>query len=218
DAHLQQSMTAKSRYDVRRAFRNVERSQAFHLTDVTRETLDRDLDALLRVWDARWGKGSQRVLRIYRHMFRRAFYDGTLWLRIAWDGDEPMAVLSAFVDPVRRTLYQHIMALNSKFAKRSPGRALVGYTIRDAIKRGITTYDFLLGDEEYKYSFGAEKRHAASSVVVRRSLRASMGEILIRVRDLFTLLRRLMRRGMSACRTRLTGRGSTTAAGDTPSH
>ena len=193
-------MSSKGRYDVRRAFRNVERAADFRLTEPSRADLDEHLDALLSVWDARWGKGNEQATATYRHVFRRSFDDSTLWLRVVWDASEPMAVLAAFVDQGKRILYQHIMAFNRKFNKRSPGRALVGYSIRDAIDRGIATYDFLLGDEEYKYSFGAKKRSARSAVVIRRSLRGTIGDLLLRLRALLTRQRKRLRRVLSSVR------------------
>jgi CelD/BcsL family acetyltransferase involved in cellulose biosynthesis len=43
-----------------------------------------------------------------------------------------------------------------RFANLSPGNVLVAYTIQDAIRLGRTRYDFLRGDEIYKFRFGAQ--------------------------------------------------------------
>jgi CelD/BcsL family acetyltransferase involved in cellulose biosynthesis len=37
----------------------------------------------------------------------------------------------------------------------SPGVVLIARTIEDAITRGFRRYDFLRGEEPYKYGFGA---------------------------------------------------------------
>lgn len=42
-----------------------------------------------------------------------------------------------------------------QFANLSPGNVLTAYTIQDAIRLGRTRYDFLRGDEVYKFRFGA---------------------------------------------------------------
>ncbi len=44
----------------------------------------------------------------------------------------------------------------SLFAHLSPGNVLTSYTIQHAIELGRSRYDFLRGDEEYKFRFGAE--------------------------------------------------------------
>lgn len=43
----------------------------------------------------------------------------------------------------------------AQFAALSPGIVLVGYCIEHAIQLGRTRFDFLRGDEEYKFRFGA---------------------------------------------------------------
>jgi CelD/BcsL family acetyltransferase involved in cellulose biosynthesis len=43
-----------------------------------------------------------------------------------------------------------------QFAHLSPGNVLTSYTIQEAIRLGRTRYDFLRGDEIYKFRFGAE--------------------------------------------------------------
>lgn len=42
-----------------------------------------------------------------------------------------------------------------QFANLSPGNVLTAYTIQDAIRLGRSRYDFLRGDEVYKFRFGA---------------------------------------------------------------
>ena len=39
-------------------------------------------------------------------------------------------------------------------AKLAPGIVLLAHVIRDAIDRGIAIFDFLRGEEPYKYAFG----------------------------------------------------------------
>ena len=41
------------------------------------------------------------------------------------------------------------------YAELSPGIVLTSYIIEDAIKRGIKVFDFLQGNEVYKYRLGA---------------------------------------------------------------
>ncbi len=46
-----------------------------------------------------------------------------------------------------------------------PGLLLHGFAIRDAIAEGYRIYDFLRGNEAYKYSFGVEERRIRSMLV-----------------------------------------------------
>ena len=53
----------------------------------------------------------------------------------------------------------HIMVYNSgfdyRFSQYSPGWVLLGYLIQNAIENKKRYFDFMRGDEEYKYRFGA---------------------------------------------------------------
>lgn len=53
----------------------------------------------------------------------------------------------------------HILVYNSgfdyRFSQYSPGWVLLGYLIQHAIEAGKISFDFMRGDEEYKYRFGA---------------------------------------------------------------
>jgi CelD/BcsL family acetyltransferase involved in cellulose biosynthesis len=54
-----------------------------------------------------------------------------------------------------------VMVYNSgydpyKYAELSPGIVLLSYCIRHAIEIGKRKFDFMQGDEEYKYRFGGQ--------------------------------------------------------------
>lgn len=55
--------------------------------------------------------------------------------------------------------------LDRKFDKLSPGIVLAGYLLIDAIEKGRSIFDFMRGDEEYKYQFGAQDRFVMRVVV-----------------------------------------------------
>jgi CelD/BcsL family acetyltransferase involved in cellulose biosynthesis len=51
-------------------------------------------------------------------------------------------------------------------AKLAPGIVLLAHVIRDAIERGVPVFDFLRGEESYKYAFGP-KPHDLLRIRVR---------------------------------------------------
>jgi CelD/BcsL family acetyltransferase involved in cellulose biosynthesis len=55
----------------------------------------------------------------------------------------------------------------AQFANLSPGNVLTSYTIQEAIRLGRTRYDFLRGDEIYKFRFGAEAEPVYDLSIVR---------------------------------------------------
>ena len=52
-------------------------------------------------------------------------------------------------------------------AQLSPGWVLLAYVIEYAIASGCSVFDFMQGNEEYKYRFGAED-YKVMRVIVRR--------------------------------------------------
>jgi CelD/BcsL family acetyltransferase involved in cellulose biosynthesis len=55
-------------------------------------------------------------------------------------------------------LWIYNSGLDWKFSEYSPGWVLLAYLIRNAIDAGRTEFDFMRGNEEYKYRFGAVDR------------------------------------------------------------
>ena len=58
----------------------------------------------------------------------------------------------------RDQAYAYLNGFDPAFGRDSPGTALVGHAIRDAVASGCTSFHFLRGQEAYKYAWGAEDR------------------------------------------------------------
>jgi len=72
------------------------------------------------------------------------------------DGDEPVAAAFGFEDTSAYYLYNSAYAPEAGAA--SPGIVLVAELIRQAAERSLGRFDFLKGDEVYKYRLGAVAR------------------------------------------------------------
>ena len=53
-------------------------------------------------------------------------------------------------------------------ARLAPGIVLLAHLIRDAIERGVPVFDFLRGEESYKYDFGPTPEAVSSTSGSRR--------------------------------------------------
>lgn len=56
------------------------------------------------------------------------------------------------------TAYAYLCGYDPDYAFESPGSVLIGHAIETAIGEGCTRFDFLRGDEAYKYDWGAQDR------------------------------------------------------------
>jgi tetratricopeptide (TPR) repeat protein len=103
------------------------------------------------------------------------------------------------MEPRKRTFSFYMTGRDETFEGPPAGVLLHAYSIRHAIERGFVEYDFLRGNEPYKYSFGCKERQIYSIVLETRSGKNLGGGIDPRcVPDLLARATELHRKGKSA--------------------
>jgi len=80
---------------------------------------------------------------------------GWLQLNFLTVGEERVAAYINFVYDNRVLVYNSGLDFE-QYGQLSPGIVLLAYNIQHAIEQGYTTYDFLRGDETYKYRMGGQ--------------------------------------------------------------
>jgi CelD/BcsL family acetyltransferase involved in cellulose biosynthesis len=68
---------------------------------------------------------------------------------------EEKAVAAFFGFKLGRCAYFYLSGFDASFSQVSPGMLVVGHAIERAIEEGCSTFDFLRGQESYKYKWGA---------------------------------------------------------------
>ena len=97
------------------------------------------------------------AMRVQMHKaIQCAFEAGCLNLAFLEINGEKAAAYLSF-DYLNR-LWVYNSGLNRKFNEFSPGWVLLGYLLRWANEKKYEEFDFMRGDEEYKYRFGAVDR------------------------------------------------------------
>lgn len=150
-------LSASRRATVRRKLRTFEQLPGLRRTSIE-EGGSRSLDALLQLWQSRWGFLAPEDLAEYRAVFEACLREGTLWLDLFWQEETPVTGLLAFLDPQRSWFGFYITGFDARYARYSPGTVIVAHALRRALEAGFRTFDFLRGDEPYKRSFGATPR------------------------------------------------------------
>lgn len=162
----------KQRHEIRRKMRRAEESEIpvtwYMVTDPS--TLDSEVDAFIELMENDGDK--ETFLRpSMREFLRRVVhfaYDGG-WLQLAFlevGGQKAAAYLSF---DYQNRIWVYNSGLNRDFQSLSPGWVLLGHLLQWAIEKGRTEFDFMRGDEEYKYRFGAVDRF-----VMRADLRPAL--------------------------------------------
>ena len=151
----------KQRHEIRRKMRRAESSeQSIRWYIVTDEaTLDDEAEAcchLMAQDPAKQAFLTQTMRTQMKTMIHAAFKAG--WLQLAFlevDGRKAAGYLN-FDYGNRIWIYNS--GLDFDFGELSPGWVLLGYLLQWANENGRSEFDFMRGDENYKYKFGGIKR------------------------------------------------------------
>jgi CelD/BcsL family acetyltransferase involved in cellulose biosynthesis len=132
-----------------------------HTTEDAR-ALKTDFDEFVTLHQQRWNGSGQ--LGVFACQTTRAFHEefATLaferrWLFLAFLtlNGKRVAANYGFVHNNEFFYYLSGIQMQGELAKYSLGRILHMYSIAEAIRRGIGTYDFMRGTERYKYDFNS---------------------------------------------------------------
>lgn len=173
EQYLNERLSANTRQKIRRLLRQLDGGGELRIVLADARTIERDVDILLRFWATRWaerkGKRIESLVRNNRITLMRAFASASLLLPVLWKGDTPLGALATFVDERKKSLLFYLSGRDESCNTPPPGLLLHAWSIRHAIVRGFKIYDFLRGNEPYKYSFGAEERHIKCIRISTRS-------------------------------------------------
>jgi CelD/BcsL family acetyltransferase involved in cellulose biosynthesis len=168
------TLSPNNRQKIRRLLRKIDALEGCRITLSDADSFDQNLATLLDFWKIKWtpSKGAERAdeiaLRNYR-MLTRCAENGTLFVPVFWHGDRPVAALATLIDTCKKSLLFFITGRDETYREMPAGYLLHAYSIRRAIAHGFTTYDFLKGDEPYKYRFAPqqERRQRPVSVITK---------------------------------------------------
>jgi CelD/BcsL family acetyltransferase involved in cellulose biosynthesis len=156
DAYLAR-LPGKDRHELRRKIRRAEagrpRIEVGRTADAVSALMDGfiALHRLSKVGKARFM--DEPMEKFFRELGRALADAGLAALWMLWLEDRPAAALFCLEQAGSVSLYNS--GFDPEARAMSPGVVLIARTIEDAIARGFRRYDFLRGEEPYKYGFGA---------------------------------------------------------------
>jgi CelD/BcsL family acetyltransferase involved in cellulose biosynthesis len=156
----------KQRHEVRRKRRRYE-DEVGHLVHEVHHTDGWAIAEFFRLHRLAEGdKGSFMTPR--REKFFRTLLAQEGWrLDVLRAGNEERATACLFSYVDAEGVYLYNSSYDPGLREASPGVAMIGSMIEQACAEGIPRFDFLKGDEVYKFRLGAEPRHLYE-VTVRR--------------------------------------------------
>lgn len=161
--YLACQVSSNTRQKIRRFLRKVDASDRFHIAETTADNLETHIDILLDFWQSRWrehkGEDCNVIMDYVREIIIHCFEYDCLHLPVLWQGERPLGAIANFLDTRKQVVLFVITGRDRTVKTPPPGLVLHAYAIRHAIRHGFKVYDFLRGDEHYKYSFGAKERY-----------------------------------------------------------
>ncbi|MCC6347023.1 MAG: GNAT family N-acetyltransferase [Nitrospirales bacterium] len=162
-AAFRAGLTARSRKRLRYTENNIERAGGACTATATGATRLDFLEALFRLHRAAWEERKEsgvladpRVQAFHREVSAGFLERGWLRLRVLSIAGSISAALYSFA--VRGRLYCYLSGFDPGAAPYSPGKFILWRAIEDSIAEGVREFDFLRGDEEYKYAWGPQNR------------------------------------------------------------
>lgn len=165
-----QMLTKKQRHEIRRKLRRAQEGALWEWRTVrTHDDLDRDLAVFFRLHEASARDKMRFMTPEMEGYFRALAADflqrGYLRLSVFRRDGVDLAAVMAFAYRGRYLLFNS--GYDPAHAAYSPGIAAVVHTMQDAIAEKAVAFDFLSGDEPYKYQFGAANTHTVRVKVTR---------------------------------------------------
>jgi CelD/BcsL family acetyltransferase involved in cellulose biosynthesis len=131
-------------------------------------SLEAETEAFLKLMEGDPAKAGflTGAMRAQMHAtIQAAFHNGWLWMAfLEIDGQKAAGALNF---DYRNRLWGYNSGVDRSFMELSPGWVLLAYTLQWAADHGRAEFDFMRGDEEYKYRFGAMNRQVMRSVIER---------------------------------------------------
>jgi CelD/BcsL family acetyltransferase involved in cellulose biosynthesis len=152
------------RYNFRRRFRNLERLGRVRFTRVETEadraSSLRELVALHQIrWQPRGGSSAfDRPALVDFHDELSALALARGWLRLFTLRLDDVAVAAVYGFRYRDTVSFYQSGFDPRLARASVGLIAVGLSIKAAVEEGAREYDFLHGDEAYKFHWARRTR------------------------------------------------------------
>jgi CelD/BcsL family acetyltransferase involved in cellulose biosynthesis len=160
----------KQRHEIRRKMRRVEENgnvvRWYIVTDASR--LEAEVDAFLDLMagDPDKAKFLTGPMRQQMHLSCRAAFEHG-WLQLAFlevDGQKAAGYLN--FDYLNR-IWVYNSGLDRRFMELSPGWVLLGDLLQWANENQRAEFDFMRGDEDYKYRFGGVDKFVLQAKVTR---------------------------------------------------
>jgi CelD/BcsL family acetyltransferase involved in cellulose biosynthesis len=159
----------KQRHEIRRKARRAEesgRGVRWYISDM--KDPEAEIDAFIKLMEGDENKAkflTEPMRAQMKDTIRAAHEGGWLWLAfLEADGQRAAACLNF---DYNNRIWGYNAGVNRAFMELSPGWVLLGHVLQWCCENNRAEFDFMRGDEEYKYRFGAVNQYVMRSKVMK---------------------------------------------------
>jgi CelD/BcsL family acetyltransferase involved in cellulose biosynthesis len=167
-----------SRKKIRTIRRKLESEESLQISVANETTHHKDIDILCELWYNRWK--DEFLAEWHSHFLHYYFRENLLRLTIMSSNGKPIAALAVLKDPLKKTFNNYITSYDPEYASLSPGIALLSESVEYAIESRYKYYDFTIGLDPYKLSFGPDQFDTHHLFIRKRSFKMDIILPLIR--------------------------------------
>lgn len=179
--------------EFKRKLKKLEKMNGFEYRSITSpEETAGAFERFLPLHEKRWVKaggselsGHPRLVAFQRQLVSELSRVGMIRFDELWVEGECRSSVYGLDDG--ETFYQYSSGYDGEYSHLSVGLVLLGLSIKNAIGRGNTVYDFLRGDETYKFDWADRSANLVTVSLGRNTFpviaREGIGNALIRLRD-----------------------------------
>lgn len=163
-----EGLDKKQRHEIRRKMRRASEGEATVVLYFTEDAgkLEDDMEDFFELMEQDEAKEdflSPMMREQMKSVMRCAFNEKCLQLAFLEIGGHKAAAYLSF-DFLNR-IWVYNSGLDRRYMEYSPGWVLLGYLVQWAIQHGRQEFDFMRGDEDYKYKFGAVDRYVMRATI-----------------------------------------------------
>jgi CelD/BcsL family acetyltransferase involved in cellulose biosynthesis len=177
------SLDKKIKKDTERQIRRLADLGELKLVEITGKEIQPSLDLFFRLHQQRWHEkdgGSifddELSRKFYQEIAQENDKQGRLAFHKLMLDKEVLAIHFGF--KYKKHFYYYIPAFNTQYSKFSVGRILILELIKRCFQEKFDTFDFMAGEERYKYLFTNAEETLSSIYVINRKLKGYLYKFL----------------------------------------
>jgi CelD/BcsL family acetyltransferase involved in cellulose biosynthesis len=170
-------LSKNTRTNLGRRRRQVVKQFKAEYDQATSATLPEALTELFALHNARWRKrgvsgafADAKVQALHRDVAAQFVARG--WLRLHRLRLDGVTRAAFYCFQLGERVYYYLSGFDLEYSKYSLGNVLMAQAIETAIKDGAREFDFLRGDETYKFAWNASERETLRLIIGRPGLRS----------------------------------------------